>query len=152
MSRGQVVVIYFHEADIHVCFFKHIILCMFNYALWDGNIAIKLSRTIPLKARREGQSEVLQITFCSWGGPRLCCTTHHPESEESKGEELRVREWWSPWMAPILDKLLVWRGPLSESLYWDTATPGNVNKWNPITICHVLVGIFGYCFFFFSKG
>lgn len=55
----------------------------------------------------------------------------HPPSRAWGGrEELGVREWWFPWTAPILGKWLVWHGPPSEPLYWETANPSNMNTLN----------------------
>lgn len=57
----------------------------------------------------------------------LCLILHPPSRAWGGSEELGVREWWCPWTVPILDRWLVWCGPPSEPLYWDTIRPSNIN-------------------------
>lgn len=42
-----------------------------------------------------------------------------------------VKEWWSPSMAPILDKWPVWHGPPSVPLYWETPGPATLITIHP---------------------
>lgn len=90
----------------------------------DFNLEMQAGRLV-------GGSSGPRLVLPSW----VCVGffTHHPEREETE-RSWAIRELLFPWTVPILDKWLVWRGPPSEPLYWDTIRPGNINTPNCILL------------------
>lgn len=120
------------------------ILFYFGYSLMETYLIncqwMSLKSNYPFQSQTSGRPSVVpEVGYWSQAPPRSRSSTHHPEPEQG-GAELAVREWWSPWTAPILGKWLAWCGPPSEPLYWDTARPGNIKtlSWMTTKFIYVL--------------